>query len=263
MTLKEELTQLKEVEQPTRSVLSLYLNTDPTDPEQSNEAWKIHLKNGLKRLHEYVEAFDEPGEMKEFEKTCSKVQKEIEGNQLELHKGIIIFASESGDLWSVHNVQVPIKTSFHWEKKPILEPLMKMQDKYPSAGIILPSLDEVRIIDTSMGVIQDELYYEFDSDSDEWKNKKGLAYGAIRSSGATHIDAFDKRMKENLLRFYKDIGTTINQLKKKKNWAEIHLVGEADSTNPFAQVLNHKPDSVLNKNLINRNPNFIYDEVFK
>lgn len=70
-------------------------------------------------------------------------------------------------------------------------------------------------------------------------------------------------MKENLLRFYKDIGGTINQLKKTKEWEEIHLVGEADSTHSLAQALNVKPNSLLTKNMINHNPNVIYDEVYK
>lgn len=110
------------------------------------------MKNGLKRISEYIEASNVSDEKKDFEKTRAKVQREIENNQTDLHKGVIIFASESLNLWSVHYVQVPIQTSFHLEKTPILDEFIKMNEMYPNAGIILPSLHEVRIIDTSMGV---------------------------------------------------------------------------------------------------------------
>ena len=53
MTINKEIEALKAYTTTDRSVLSIYLNTNPADPEQLNGAWAIHLKSGLKRIGEY------------------------------------------------------------------------------------------------------------------------------------------------------------------------------------------------------------------
>ena len=92
-------------------------------------------------------------------------------NQNDLNKGVVIFASEDPELWSVHYVQVQVKTSFHWEDHPVIEEMEYMLKAYPEAGIILPSFGEVRILDTAMGFVNGERTYEFDSGLEVWKEQ--------------------------------------------------------------------------------------------
>ena len=54
MSLSKELQSLKDFYCEDRCVLSVYLNTYPGDPQQLNGGWKIHLKNGFKRIDEYL-----------------------------------------------------------------------------------------------------------------------------------------------------------------------------------------------------------------
>ena len=119
MSIKKELKALKEYKCSDRCVLSVYLNTNPGDPEQLNGAWKIHLKSGLKRIDEYLAASKDEQELKAYSKVKKKVIEEINQNKNELRKGVVIFASANEDLWSVHYVQVPVRTSFHWEDHPV------------------------------------------------------------------------------------------------------------------------------------------------
>lgn len=263
MRLQEKLQLLNDYESNDNYVLSIYLNTDPSDPEQRNDAWKIHFKNGMKELEEMIPSSINKRELNLFKSIKKKLQKEIDANQMNLNKGIIIFASVDPELWSVHYVQVRVKTNFYWRKKPELEQFYYINKAYPNAGIILPALDEVRIIDTSMGVVNEELIYEFDSGSEQWRQKKGIAYGAIRSSGATHVDAFDNRIRENLLRFYKQMGTSIGSLAKEKEWKEIHVSGEAELANAIAKTLQKQPKSILHKNLNNSETNKVLHEIFE
>src|SRR5690625_1126023 len=259
----QELQQLGDFESKDNNVLSIYLNTDPADPEQRNDAWKIHLKNGMKELEEMIPSSINETELQLFKKIRKKVQKEIDANQTSLNKGIIIFASEDPELWFVHYVQVRVKTNFYWRKKPELEQLHYINKAYPHSGIILPAFNEVRMIDTAMGVVNDELVYEFDSGSEEWKRKKGVAYGSVRASSATHVDAFEDRLRENLFRFYKQMGTTIGHLAKEREWKEIHISGEPELANAIAKTLQKKPDSILHKNLNNNKSNQVLHEVFE
>lgn len=263
MRLQEELQTLQDYESKGNFVLSMYLNTDPADPEQRNDAWKIHFKNGMKELEEMISHSTNKREIKLFKALKKRVQNELDANRTNLNKGIIIFASEAPELWSVFYVQVRVKTNFYWLNKPELEQLYYINKAYPNAGIVLPAFDEVRIVDTSMGIVNEELIYEFDSGSEEWKRKKGIGYGARRASSATHVDAFDHRVKENLLRFYKQMGTTVGRLAKERDWKEVHVSGEADLANAMANTMTKKPMSILHKNLKNSQSNKVLHEVFE
>ncbi|WP_033543965.1 VLRF1 family aeRF1-type release factor [Planococcus sp. CAU13] len=278
MTLYDEIQKLKNFECEDRCVLTVYLNTNPADLNAQNGAWRIHLKNGLKRIEEYLEASNDENEIKNYKSLKKKVEREINDNQDDLQKGVVIFASPHKDLWSVHYVQVPVKTNFHWETKPELDQLRYMYKAYPYAGIILPSFKGIRILDTSMGIINEEIFYEFDPGLDFWVEQKGVhsaTHTAGSSTGAfgpgSHVggnsgsaaDDFQFRMKENLERFYKDMGSKIEKLKKDRHWDEIHIVGEAEHAKSFSKVLQKKPESCIFKNLINSAPGNILHEVFE
>lgn len=263
MSFSEELKKLKEFECSSRCVLSVYLNTNPADPEQQNGAWRIHLKNGLKRIDEYLEASNDEKEIKAYKKLKEKVTKEIENNQNDLNKGVVIFASLDPELWSVHYVQVQVKTSFHWEDHPVIEELEYMLKAYPEAGIILTSFGEVRVLDTAMGFVNGERSYEFDSGLEVWREQAGIRSSLQRGAGGNNSDDLDHRLKENLDRFYKEMGTIVEKMQKERNWKEIYVVGEAELANSFAKSLRTKPKNCIYKNLINIQSSKVLHHVFE
>lgn len=263
MSVSEELQTLKDFHCEDRCVLSVYLNTNPADPDQQQGAWKIHLKTGLKRLEEYLNASDDKKELTAFRKAKEKVTAEIEKNQNDLKKGVVIFASGEPELLSVHYVQIAVKTSFHWENHPVIEELQYMLKAYPNSGVIMPSVGNVRILDTAMGYVADDLVYYFDSGLDVWREQKGMNPSGNRGTGGSHVDDLDQRLKENLERFYKSMAGDIDKMKKDRHWDEIHIIGEAESSQSFAAAMNQKPKSVIHKNLNNSTPDKILHEVFE
>lgn len=263
MSLSEELKELKEFKCDSRCVLSVYLNTNPADPEQQNGAWKIHLKNGLKRIHEYLEASQDEKEIKAYKKLKEKVTKEIENNQNDLNKGVVIFASSDPELWSVHYVQVQVKTSFHWEDHPVVEEMEYMLKAYPEAGIILTSFGDVRILDTAMGFVNSEKTYEFDSGLEVWKEQQSVRSSLQRGAGGGQSDGLDDRLRENLERFYKELGVTVEKMRKERNWKELYVVGEAELANSFAKTLRTKPNNCIYKNLNNVESKKVLHQVFE
>lgn len=263
MSVSEELQTLKDFHCEDRCVLSVYLNTNPADPDQQQGAWKIHLKTGLKRLEEYLNASDDKKELTAFRKAKEKVTAEIEKNQNDLKKGVVIFASGEPELLSVHYVQIAVKTSFHWENHPVIEELQYMLKAYPNSGVIMPSVGNVRILDTAMGYVADDLVYYFDSGLDVWREQKGMNPSGNRGTGGSHVDDLDQRLKENLERFYKSMAGDIDKMKKDRHWDEIHVIGEAESSQSFAAAMNQKPKSVIHKNLNNSTPDKILHEVFE
>ncbi|MFJ7933360.1 VLRF1 family aeRF1-type release factor [Sporosarcina sp. NPDC096371] len=264
MSISKELQVLKEFKCPDRCVLSAYVNTNPADPDQLKGAWRIHLKSGLKRIEEYITASKDENELQAFKKLKDKVVKEIEDHQHDLHKGVVIFASENPELWSVHYVQVHVRTSFHWEDHPVLEEMEYMYKAYPEAGIVLPSFGEVRILDTAMGFLNDELIYDFEPNLQGWGDRKKSSdddnHPAI---GSSKVDVLEPRLKENLGRFYKGMGEIVEKLKKERGWKEIHVAGEAELAKAFAEILREKPASCIHKNLNNSKPYEVLHQVFE
>lgn len=251
MSISKELQTLKEFQCTNRSVLSVYLNTNPADPDQLKGAWSIQLRSGLKRMEEYIIASKDEDELNAFKTVKEKVLKEIEDRQNELNKGVIIFASENPSLWSVHYVQVHMKTSFHWEDHPVIGEMEYIYKAYPEAGIVLPSFGEVRILDTAMGFLNDELIYDFEPNLQEWGNRKKVTPDNHPGIGSTKANALEPRLKENLGRFYKGIGEIVDKLKKERGWKEIYVAGEAEMAKAFAETLREKPARCIHKNLNN------------
>lgn len=263
MTLNKELATLKDFYCEDRCVLSVYLNTNPGDPQQLNGAWKIHLKNGFKRIQEYITASEDEKELKAFTKLKKKVTEEVESNLNNLSKSVVIFAAVDPELWSVNYVQVPVKTSFHWENQPMTEEMEYMYKAYPEAGIILPSFGEVRILDTAMGAVKEELTYEFDSNVDGWRMQKIESANNDQAQGSTKSPALEPRTRTNIKGFYKGMEKVVEKLKKERGWNEIHISGETDLANAFTETLRDKPASCIYKNLNKSKANDVIHQVFE
>lgn len=261
--LSKELESLKEFGCEDRCVLSVYLNTNPGDPQQLNGGWKIHLKNGFKRIDEYLTAYEDEKEIKAFRQLKEKVTEEIDKNMNKLRKSVVIFAAVEPELWSVHYVQVPVKTSFHWENKPMTEEMEYMYKAYPEAGVILPSYGEVRILDTAMGDVKDELVYEFDSGVESWRLSKIEEANEEQKSKKSPSPGLEPRPRTNIKQFFKGMDQVVQKLKKERGWKEIHISGEADVANAFAETLREKPASCIYKNLNNNKASDVIHQVFE
>ena len=263
MGLSKEIQALKDYRSGDRNVLSVYLNTNPGDPNQLNGGWKIHLKNGLKDIEKSLTASEKDNELKYFKETKKKVMDEIDNNKDDLHKGAVIFASENPPLWSVHYVQVPVKSGFHWEDRPVVEQFEYMYKAYPDAGIILPSFGEVRILDTSMGFVKEDMVYSFDPNLEVWGEDKNMDPTGPHKIGSSKVDLIESRLKENLQRFFKGMGANVEKMKKERGWKEIHVAGETELAIAFAETLREKPASCIYKNLNNSKPHIIINQVLE
>lgn len=263
MALARELEQLRSFRCPEgKCVLSVYLNTDRSDQDQQKGEWKIRLKNGLKKLEEYLRASGNDEQLKSYLKLKKKVEKEIHGNQSQLQKSIVIFASEEQNLWSVHYLQIPVETSFRWERAPIVDQLERIQSAYPKCGVILPNMDEVKVYDVDLGELNDSRTYTFNPNTEEWTFKDGLASADRMASGASHVDDFEQRFRENLHRFYKKMATNIEQMQRDRKWQQVYLVGESELIRSFDEQLRLEVSKKVNKNLNNAHSAKVLEHVF-
>lgn len=247
MHLKDRIEELKSLSFPAGvRVLSLYLNTEANGNPQ---AWKIHLKTGLKRMREYAEAQGSNAMPDQLDKLLVRVQKAVEDNRSRLRNGIIIFASTDESLWFFECVQAPVPNAFYWSRQLQLDDLSQVLERYPSMGIIQVSSGHISVLDTYLGGLEREWHYEWDMESEDWKEKKGLSYSIREASAATHKEQFDKRVAANLQRWLKRLSPILERHHIRNKWSGTVLTGEVSLANDLSSKLNINNTRILSKNL--------------
>lgn len=247
MRLNERIAELKARSYPsTGRVLTVYLNTEADNNQQ---AWSIHLKNGLKRLGEYAESEGEAALPKAYDKLQKKLMKKIDEHRNELKNGVIAIASADEELWFFEIVQAPVPNSFYWTEQPQLDELTEMLEQYPSAGIILVGAEKITVLDTYLGGVEREWNYEWDMESEDWKQMKGIAGSNREASGSTHKDQFAKRVESNLQRWLKRLSPIVERHNERNKWDGTILTGEPNLVSDLASQIRNKNTRILSKNL--------------
>ena len=109
-------------------MLTVYLNTDRSDPDQQGGEWKIALKNGFNRLEEYLESA--PEEQERLKDLRLKVEEYVHSKERELPRSFIFFASRDSGIWEALELQVPVETNFYWEEDPMLDALKELHGEW-------------------------------------------------------------------------------------------------------------------------------------
>src|SRR5699024_6045222 len=156
MLLKQQIEELKNktFDEPQK-VYSMYLNTDPRDPEQQNGKWKIKLKKSLQDLAETTKKSDTHEEknqaksmikkvkkkktLKKKEETkkkseyneeknqakamIEKVEQEVYDREPDMQRSFVFFGTADEELWFSKMLHIPVETEFHWEDRPHVEQL--------------------------------------------------------------------------------------------------------------------------------------------
>lgn len=229
-----------EIENLQGSVLTFYLNTNPR-----SEEWKIHLKNGLKRTEEYAKASNSE-QAKVLTKVIDSIQAKVREQQRDLTNSLVCFASANEVL--IYPFQFPVENDFVWETAPATEQLEQLFEKYVRTGVVILQADQVTLLTASLGELVDNVHYQFDIDTEDWTQFKGLAFGAIISSSAKHTHKFEQRLKENQARWYRDLAPKIEAYASNQGWKSVHLLGPAELTNNMKRQLNLEIDSEINRN---------------
>lgn len=230
----------KEINELKGPVLSFYLNTDP-----ASEEWRIRLKNGLKRLEEYHKT-SYPDDAKKIADIAKRINIKVRDMHRNLATSLVVFATTDEIL--LYPFRFPVENDFTWNENPATDQLESLFEKYVRAGIILLQGNGVTLITATLGELEDEVHYEIDFDTEDWKRYKGLAFGAIISSSANHRHKFERRMQENLARWYRGILPTINNYAKDKGWKSVYLIGPSTLTGEVRKQLKIDITEEINRN---------------
>lgn len=266
MSLTQQIKQLEKVKKDEdNKVLTMYLNTDPSDPDQQGGEWKIHLKNGLRNFESYLQEDDNKEELKNFQRVKEKVESFVHHNEQHFRKGIILFVTADEDVWFADRFQTPLKTEFFWEVIPRLEQLKELYETYPRSGIILVQKSEIKVLETEMNELLNTDHYEFDINTDKWRQFTGPHKGdASKGSGGKSLqqDKFNARYEANKQRWYKNIAPKLDKKAKDQEWENIYVVGEPDDASELEEELNKPITELIQKNLLDHEESKVLEEIF-
>lgn len=254
MDLNKEIKRLERIylEKPKR-VFTMYLNTDPADPDQQGGEWKIHLKNGLQRFEKYLENEGDKEELENFCKIKSDVEDYMAEHELELAKSVIIFATPDHSTWFAERFQVPVQTEFFWEEIAKVDQLIQLHQNFPKTGIILTQKEAIKIVETELGRPINTYFYALDLDTEDWRQHTGphRARATVGSGGkSTKREQFIARFEANRHRWYKQIAPKLDKLAKDHNWEYIYLIGSSEETQELAGEMNKSVNAFLDKNML-------------
>lgn len=260
MSVRKEIERISKKEDEI-GVLTLYLNTDASNPDLNNGEWKIHLKNEIKEMKHYADNDANETEKKPLKKLLKKFEDRVGELQMDLQKGLIITASADEELWKEKILQVPVTTTLHWEKTPATQQIQAVVQKYPKVAVIVLQKTDVRFIETELGAIKDEITYSWDFESEDWLDYNNDSPPGSRGSGQDH---FERRFNENKHRWYKNIAPRLGKQVKDRDLEGAYLIG---STELVQELESHMDDAhlsgVVNKNIGTKRNHEIVNEIYE
>lgn len=247
MKIKDQIVKLSKLDIAQEGrILTIYMNTEPNGSHQ--DAWKTHLKNGLKRLREYTEA-ENKVQTKELHQLQKLVEHTIEENILDMKRSWVLIAGASSGILFFEKLQVPTSNAFYWENKLHLEELNELMNIYPPIGIVQIGGKEVTVTSSFLGQLEQKWEYEWDLEQEDWREFKGRSHTNRIASGSSHKEQYNDRYEDNRLRWLKGLCPILEKHGKQNLWDEIILTGEKDLTAIVSQEINYDSTRILAKNL--------------
>lgn len=224
----EEIQMLLQHEK--RDTLSLYLDTDPTKPENQRkpEAFRIWARHELKKLRETLASVLTPPERKQLEAQAEALLKELDLLKPQ-GRTFVYFASPGFQLSAFYQARLH-KNSLHFGA-PHVAPLLWLLEEYARAAIVLLDHQQARFMTVHMGItegVQEEFLY---LDTDDFPEYSLRATPITSGDGTVYKkgsfgDVFDRRVEEQVHRFWRDAVQRLEKFIQEEKPVLVLLAGE-------------------------------------
>lgn len=211
---------------PAAGVLSLYVRTDPAD---RGEGWRIELKDGLRRIAENAKGA--LGDLhKETRATAERVYDRLTSTEQTSGRCQVGFVEVGRGPGREHwySLQTdPGRTILsHWQR-PHLLPLIRMVDEGAAAGVVLVSMEAVKVLEWEMGMTREVAVWSH-SELDRLEppdrgSRRGAGTGMPRSGTGGDVE---ENVEANRERFLKEMGDRLSRLAGERGWREVLAFGE-------------------------------------
>jgi peptide chain release factor subunit 1 len=138
----KELQELVDFHTEESSVLSLYLNVDPT--QHIKDEYRLTLKSMLKEVADAASAKD-----------LAEVEKYFDFQYDWQGKGVVIFSCLEEDFWRAYPLAVPVENHIFVAESPYIKPLTDVLDEYERYGVVLVDREGARLFLFNQGELEE------------------------------------------------------------------------------------------------------------
>lgn len=142
MFSEQDLRELIEFRSADTSVLSLYLNVDPT--QQKTDQYKLKLRSLLKEVADKATPQD-----------ISAIERYFDFEFDWQAKGIAAFSCQGEDFWRVYPLAVPVENRVYVYDRPYIKPLTDVLDAYGRYGVAVVDREGARFYKFNLGELEE------------------------------------------------------------------------------------------------------------
>ena len=195
------------------------------DHADRSEGWRIELKDELAGVDREV-----------AERILGRFGRDAPPPAGRTQVGFVEAGGERREIWNgfqMHGISTEVVAA----PRPYLAPLMRMLDDGSPVGIVVVSLERVRVLDWALGQIEELDGWELEVTSLDWHERKAPRRDPARGTGASASgrDQHAQRLEHNRERFLKQAGQLVVSRYGKRPWRQIVVIGEGDGPRSVAK----------------------------
>jgi hypothetical protein len=208
------LRQLSEWD-PEGGVVSVYLVIDHAD---RSEGWRIELKDRLAEVDRAA-----------AERILSRFRRDAPPPAGRTQVGYVEVGGRRREIWNGFQMD-GVTTEVVAAGRPYLAPLMRLLEDGSPAGVVVVSLERVRVLEWALGRIEELSGWELEITSLDWHERKSPRRDPARGTGASASgrDQHAQRLEHNRERFLKQAGRLVASRYRERPWRRVVVIGEGD-----------------------------------
>lgn len=241
-------------------VLSVFCRTDPRDPASRSETpgWLVALRNGLRESAAAYEG--DHVASGQVATLCNAAEKRMTGaSAAERGRSAAYFLSADGKIDSFHTFQIPLRENYvGLDTGAVVWPIVDVLDRGQRTGLVLISIDHIRVLEWRDGQARDLEESTFDLELGDWHEYRGAARpNPTRGSAAiNNMSAYENRVEEWQARFMKAASKAVAETVTDLKLDRLVIAADGDLCREFVAALPHETQEMVGAtvatNLIDR-----------
>jgi Bacterial archaeo-eukaryotic release factor family 10 len=213
-------------ERESDTVLSVYLNTDQSKPDNLNRGFEQHLKDMIALLQKTI---NDAGELERFHRAALRIKDFVSSYEVG-SRGIVIFFDESDGFFWHADMELPIRNQARWNHELFLQPLAAAMDESEPYAVALMGHASLRLFAISLGEMEELVAETFPSRT--VRHIRTVGMDRIGSASQVQRKA-DEQIRWNL----RHVKNVVDSLLQSRRINRLMLAGTPETTEEFHKLL--------------------------
>lgn len=221
---KQELQSLIERNtDPSRCVLSVYLDVDQSRASNLNRHYVANLKDMLRACEQRLGN----GRRTEFRSGAERVLGHVSEYSARA-RSLVIFSGDSDFFWQ-RELCVPFESTVRWDERPYVRPLVEAMDEYERYCVALVDRERARLFTAYLGEIEEHL--------DILSPEKRKYFKGTSKDTTMSQPNLQRKEEEHALWHLKEVAGALDKLAERQKFDRLILAGPHELANELRGIL--------------------------